>query len=247
MEKKASILVVDDDRGTTETLSDILEEIGYEVSTANDGYQAIEMIKERSFDVALMDIKMPGINGVETFKRAAQINPNTRVIMMTAYSLEDLVQEALAGGAFGVMYKPLNMEKVIEFVDRAEKGAFILVVDDDPKTCETIKDVLEEKLFKVGIAHSGEEAIEYVKKNNIEFVLIDVKMPVLNGLDTYLEIKKINPRITAVMMTGYRQEMADLVQEALNNKAYTCFYKPLSMDQLIAALDEVVRKKHAEK
>jgi len=75
MEKKTSILIVDDDKGMTETLSDILEDIDYDVAVSDDGYKAIEMIKKKKFDFALMDIKMPGINGVETFKEVHRISP----------------------------------------------------------------------------------------------------------------------------------------------------------------------------
>ncbi|MFW6138105.1 MAG: response regulator [Spirochaetota bacterium] len=60
--KKASMLIVDDDPGMSETMSDILGRMGYEVDSVEDGYRAIEMIKQKTYDVALMDIKMPGIN-----------------------------------------------------------------------------------------------------------------------------------------------------------------------------------------
>ena len=88
MDKKASILIVDDDIGMTETLADIFDDRGYDVAVAGDGYKAIGMIGERAYDIVLMDIKMPGINGVETFKEVKRISSSTKVIMMTAYSVE---------------------------------------------------------------------------------------------------------------------------------------------------------------
>jgi DNA-binding NtrC family response regulator len=244
MKEKTSILIVDDDPGMTETMPDILSDMGYEVAVAEDGFKAIQMVKERAYDVALMDIKMPGINGVETFKEVKGISPSTKVVMMTAYSVEDLVKDALKEGAYGIIYKPLDIERVVEFIKRAEKGCLILVVDDDPGTCETLKDVLEEKSYKVAVANSGEEAIRFAKEKDIDIVFIDVKMPVLNGLETYLAIKEINSNITAIMMTGYRNKVAeDIVGEALRASAYTCLYKPLEMDEVVALVREISRQR----
>lgn len=243
MEKKLSILIVDDDPGMIETMGDILDDMGYDVAVAQDGFKAIEMIKERAYDVALMDIKMPGINGVETFKEIKGISPFTKVIMMTAYSVEDLVKEALEEGAYGMIYKPLDIERVVEFIGRAEEGSLILVVDDDPGTCETLKDILEGKSYKVAVANSGEEAIRFAKESNTDIVFIDIKMPVLNGLDTYLAIREVNPNITAIMMTGYREKVAELVEEALRSSAYTCLHKPLDMDKVVALVTEISRQR----
>jgi two-component system response regulator HydG len=244
MEKISSILIVDDDVGMTETLADILDDMGYDVAVAGDGYRAVERIREKVYGIVLMDIKMPGINGVETFKEVKRTSPSTKVIMMTAYSVEDLIKEALEGGAYGIIYKPLDIDKVMDLIEKAEKGALILVVDDDPATCETFKDVMREKGYKVGVAYSGEEAVRFAtKESDIGIVFIDVKMPVLNGLETYLAIKELNPGVTAVMMTGYRQEVADLVDEALRDSAYTCLNKPLDMDNVIALVEEISRQR----
>ena len=118
MKESKSILIVDDDPGMTDTLSDILFEKGYDVDTTDNGYQAIKMVKKKSYDFALMDIKMPGINGVETFKKVHKINPETKVIMMTAYFVNDLIKEAPEGGVFDIFHKPLDIEKVIKIIEK---------------------------------------------------------------------------------------------------------------------------------
>jgi len=244
MREKANILIVDDDPGMTETLADILSELSYDVAVAEDGYRAIEMMRKKAYDVALMDIKMPGINGVDTFREVKGFSPSTKVIMMTAYSVEDLVKEALREGAYGIIYKPLDIDKVVNFIEKAEKEPLILVVDDDTGACETLKDVLIKKSYKVGVAYSGEEAIMLAKKQVYDIIFIDVKMPVLNGLEIFLAIKEVNPQITAVMMTGYRHEaeVSELVEEALRNTAHTCLYKPLDLDKVVTLVEEISRK-----
>ena len=243
METKTSILIVDDDPGMTKSIEDILRYKGFDVTTASDGYRAIEMVKERTYDVALMDIKMPGINGVETFIEVKHISPSTKVIMMTAYAVDDLIKTAMDEGAYAIFHKPLDLDSLLETIGAIGKGALVMVVDDDPLICETIKDVLNEKDFRVSVAHSGKEAIRFAEENNLDIVLIDVKMPVLNGLETYREVKKANKGITAVMMTGYRQDTAELVKDAVKSSAYTCLYKPFQMDDLLAVLDAIIEQK----
>lgn len=247
MRNKANVLIVDDNKGMTETLSDILTDLGHHVEVANEGFKAIERVKGQAFDVILMDIKMPGINGVETYKEIKSIQPKAAVMMMTAYSVEDLVAEALEEGAYGVMYKPVEITKVVEFIERVKKGALILIVDDDLPTCETFMDMLEEKGYRIARASSGEEAIEMVQEQRFDIVFIDVKMPVMNGLEVYLALRKIRPDIKVIMMTGYRQEVQDLVEEAIKNNAYTCIYKPFDIDNMLKLVEGIqARKPKAE-
>ena len=242
MEEKARILIADDNINFCKTMSFILERKGYGVTSAEDGPEAIERVKERSFDVIFMDIKMPLMDGVETYKRIKEIRPEAAVVMMTAYSVEDLVQEALRDGAYGIIYKPLDIEKIvalIEEVREAKRGALVLVVDDHPETCITLKNILIKKNYQVGIALNGEEAITMAQEKAYDIIFIDMKLPTINGLETYLAIKESNPGAVAIMITAYRQEMAELVEEALNNSAYACLYKPFDMEEVLRLVNEI--------
>ena len=116
---ETNVLVVDDLKSIRLTLGGILEDEGYNVVLAEDGYQAIEMAKQTTFDLIFMDIKMPGINGVQTFREIKRINPEAVVIMMTAYSVEDLVREAVEEGAYAVVYKPFDIEKIVGIIEFA--------------------------------------------------------------------------------------------------------------------------------
>jgi len=237
------ILIVDDDKEFCVSMTDILEAKGYEVESENSGEAAIAKVKEKSFDVILMDIKMPVMNGVEAFRQIKKISPRTAVIMVTAYSLENLINEALAEGAFGVLRKPLDIDKLTEQIKLAkERGMLILVTDDDPATRETFKDVLEAKGYKVSTAATGEEAIDRSRERPDDILFIDMKLPALNGLETYLAIKEINPRAIAVIITGYYEETKDLVDKALEKGAYTFMKKPLDMDKVLELIEEIRKK-----
>ena len=246
MKEKASIMIVDDNISLCKTMSLILSRKGYGVTVDNNGVEAIEEIKENSFDIIFMDIKMPIMHGVETYKRIKKIRDDVVVVMMTAYAVEDLVQEAIDEGAYEVLYKPLNFDNILEIIEKSKEtrqGGLILLVDDDPAICTTLKNILVKKGHKVCIAHSGEEAIEKSRYDNIDIIFIDMKLPTINGLETFLTIRENNPEIVAILMTAYHQEMSELVQEALNKDAYTCLYKPLNIENMLMLITDILKAK----
>ncbi|MFQ5950577.1 MAG: response regulator [Candidatus Geothermarchaeales archaeon] len=246
MEEKGSILIVDDNDSLLKTMSFVLTRKGYATTTAMNGPEAIERLEETAFDIVFMDIKMPLMDGVETFKRIKKIRSDAVVMMMTAYAVEDLVQEALKEGAFGVIYKPIDIEKVtalIEDARKAKEGALVLVVDDDPGTSITLRNVLVKRGHSVGTAHTGEDAISMAREKSYDTIFVDMKLPTINGLETYLAIRDIDPKAVAIMMTAYRQEMSEFVRKALNSHAHTCLYKPLDMPQVLRLVDEIWKRK----
>lgn len=131
MNEKVSVLIVDDDASMCETLSDILEDKGYSVVIARNGAKAVAEAKERHFDLALIDIMMPGMNGVETMRGIKKADPKTTTMIMTGHSaLEGLISDALKGGVDGVLYKPFDITTVVEMIkSKAETRAGPPLID----------------------------------------------------------------------------------------------------------------------
>ncbi len=116
--KKIRILIIDDEAITRETLATILIERGYEVITANDGYEAIENTQHNTcIDFAIVDIKLPGMNGIETFKILKKRFPKIKGIMITAYSLNSFIQNALDSGALTCIFKPFDVDSIISIIE----------------------------------------------------------------------------------------------------------------------------------
>ncbi|HHX65466.1 MAG TPA: response regulator [Chloroflexi bacterium] len=109
MTDRPRILVVDDDLGIRETMFDILTLENYSVDVAASGEEAVERCRKERYDVALLDIRMPGMNGVETLRVLREIDPNLRVIMITGHEVGDLASEAMEAGAEAVFRKPLDV------------------------------------------------------------------------------------------------------------------------------------------
>src|SRR2546421_12014082 len=95
----ASILVVDDDPDTCRNLSDILTDLGYRVDVAHDGPSALELVRERPYDVALLDLKMPGMDGVTLYREIRKLQASAVALVVTAFANRDTTEQALAAGA----------------------------------------------------------------------------------------------------------------------------------------------------
>jgi len=224
------------------TLGGILEDKGHNVVMVENGYQAIEAVKKTLFDVIFIDIKMPGINGVQTFREIKRIDRKAVVIMMTAYSVEDLLKEALEEGAYATVYKPFDVDKIIAIIEEVlHEKTLILVVDDKFSDRETLKTILEDKGYRVATAKDGTEAIEMVKSKHYDIIFLDVILPGMDGVETFERVKGIDPEVTVIMMTGYTAE--DLVRKAVSEGAYTCIYKPFDMEKLIGLVEGISKEK----
>ena len=117
---QTNVLLVDDDDGIRFTLEGIIEDEGYLVCGVEDGYQAIELVKQIDFHWVFMDIRMPGLNGVETYLEIKKISPSSKVVMMTGFSVEALVDKALEEGVYAVLYKPLPVEQLLDILKSTE-------------------------------------------------------------------------------------------------------------------------------
>jgi len=117
--EQSSVLIVDDNASLCRVLSLILTHKGYSVTVASDGIEAVKEVRRRPFHITLMDVRMPHIDGLETFRRIRQIRPEAVVVMMTAYAVDAQVQAALQEKACGIFSKPLDIENMLAFIEKA--------------------------------------------------------------------------------------------------------------------------------
>lgn len=111
-----SILVVDDERNIRTTLADILRDEGYEVLTADCGEKAVRVCQKRPFDVILMDVRMPGMDGFEAFRIIRDRHRDVRVIIMSAYGMSAFRRVARDLGATAFVRKPLDVGHVLKLI-----------------------------------------------------------------------------------------------------------------------------------
>jgi two-component system response regulator HydG len=138
MKKDFSILVVDDDTSHRTMLATLLTGWGYTIFEANDGEPAIEMVKERYFDLILMDIRMLKVSGLEAMEAIKQINPAIPIIIMTAYSSIETAVGALKTGAYDYLTKPIDFDKLRLTIKRATELKRL------KREAQTLRNALEE-------------------------------------------------------------------------------------------------------
>ena len=145
------VLVIDDDRDHAESIVDILTMRGHQVEAAFSGEAGVKLFREEDFDIVFMDVKLPGMNGVETFFEFKKIRPDARVMMMTGYSVEELISQAIANGALGVLRKPFAIGDLLRVLDEVKPRGLILVADDDPDFAESLQPILAEHGYSVEV------------------------------------------------------------------------------------------------
>ncbi len=240
--ERERILIVDDEENMRKTLSEILSDEGYDVDVAASGEEAIAMCQKGRFRVILMDVRMPGMNGVEAFRQIRRHQEGVRVILMSAYSINALKEAALDEGAIAFLSKPLDLDRVVNLIAEVKETA-ILVVEQEEKTASLLCKNLKQQGYRVTVAKTAHAALELVEQIRFDLVFLDSNLPAMNGLELYLAIKKITPNAVAIMITGLDGEFDRIAQEAVRNNAYTIIRKPLEIDHVLSLLERIVGRR----
>jgi DNA-binding NtrC family response regulator len=237
--KKARLLVVDDEPDTCANLSDILSDFGYQVDVAHDGLTALEMMMKQVYDVALLDLKMPGMDGLTLYRRMRELSADTVAIVVTAYATSDTAKSIMAAGAWQVVPKPVNIVSLLGLVAHAVDAPLVLVVDDDRELCENLWDLLRERGFRVHLAHDTADVERALAHRKFHVVLIDMRLPTGDGQQVLKTLQKIDPEARAIMITGYAAEMETKVHKALQAGANAVCYKPFNVEKLLATVEQL--------
>lgn len=123
-DEKIKILVVDDEESALGFFTEASKRTNIEVRAVNNGRLAIEAVKEDDFSVAFIDTRMPGMNGLETFKEIVKVNPDLSVFMMIVSASDEIFLEAMGAGAKGAIYKPPDLDKIVTTIQEIEVISF---------------------------------------------------------------------------------------------------------------------------
>lgn len=166
-----SILLVDDDVGILETLVEIFEDMGYQACTASTGRQALSLMQHRSFNLALLDIRLPDIEGTELLTRARQLQPNMKCVMATGNRTLQHAIDSLNEGAYAYLLKPVDVPTVKDTVRRALEqqrlelqNQLLLDITDAALATLELNELLESLLSKF---------VDYYRADGGEVYLMD--------------------------------------------------------------------------
>lgn len=136
------VLLIDDEKALLEVLAERLEMRGMSVQTAESGEAALKMIEESSFDAVVLDLAMPGLDGIETLRRMKEIRPGIQVILLTGQATVQKSIEVMKLGAMDLLEKPTDLKVLLEKIEEASsKRAFLL----EKQMEEDIDDIIRKR------------------------------------------------------------------------------------------------------
>ena len=150
MSKLASILVVDDEPIMQEILGDFLREEGYSIDIAGSGEEGVELAQKSSYNCAIVDLMMPGIDGIETMQQLREIDTSLPVIMVTAFASVESAVEAMKRGAFEYITKPFKNDEVLVVLQKAIRTRQLeLEVPQLKEEVKTLRKALKDKYLSL--------------------------------------------------------------------------------------------------
>lgn len=259
------VLVVDDNPQALQIHASLLRGMSFQVSEADCGEQALELAAAacaagEPFEAAFVDWKMPGINGLETCRQLALLNPAPQPVIVTAYGREEVFHEAEQAGIPLLLVKPVSPSLLFDAAIRALggsqtvplplrpagkvsvqdlsplQGAQVLLVDDNELNQQVGRDLLEAAGAQVAVAENGQVALEMLAQRDYQLVLMDMQMPVMDGLTATRHIRA-NPRwreLPVLAMTA--NAMASDREQCLAAGMNAHLAKPIDPDELFALL-----------
>ncbi|MCU0594119.1 MAG: response regulator [Desulfobacterota bacterium] len=261
------VLVVEDNASSREILQTLLESMTFEVSavaSAEEGIAELEKeAKTHPYKLVVMDWKMPGMDGIkacEVIKRDGAIPVKPKMIIVTAYGREEVMQRSAKAGVDGFLLKPVSQSMLFDAImvafdkevperERAVawragaredtgklRGARVLLAEDNEINQQVAQEMLERAGVVVGIANNGEQAVQRVKAEVYDAVLMDIQMPVMGGFEATREIRKDERfrNLPIIAMTAHA--MAGDREKSLAAGMNDHVTKPIDPDELFTSL-----------
>ena len=227
------ILVVDDEAPLLMTLVANLELEGFEVMDAKNAEEALALVERHDFDVVLSDIRMPGMNGVDLCRTLRRNRPELPVLLMTAFTVEGLVREAVNEGALMVIPKPFAIEHLVKLLYTAMRRPVVLVIDDAVEVAETMAAALHAVGLPARAVYDGETAIDAFRAGDISVCVVDMVMPGLTGPEVIDTITRLDPSVVVIAVSGY--DVEELFRRVAN-RADSILRKPIEPGELLQAI-----------
>jgi two-component system, NtrC family, response regulator HydG len=231
MTARARVLVVDDDHDIAESLAAVIEARGHFVSVAYNSEQAMRLAGEIRFDIAFLDIMMPGRNGVESLFDIKRLQPGMTVYMMTGFSVADLIKQALAGGALGVLHKPVLPKDVLALLPTPRNGS-LLIADTDGDLLDCLGPALTKAGWPTLVANSCADAKRQAANTALDALIVDVDVPMLGGVEVCAELWRMGKDVPTLVVTGETAASSDMEPGSVCH-----LFKPVDPSMILSLIE----------
>jgi len=287
---KIKLLLVDDEEDYVKTMAERMEMRDVGSRVALSGEEALQMVEQDAPDVMVLDLRMPGINGMEVLERVKREHPHVQVIILTGHGSEKEEKEARRLGAFEYLQKPADTSQLLTTVrsawskglkflkesrdefersmtaaalaegglpEMARRGGRapvpsqadisaeakpdqvstsgpalkVLFVDDEEDFVRTMAERMEMRELGGEVAFSGQQALQILENDVPDVMVLDLRMPGIDGMEVLRRVKKTLPQIEVIIMTGHGSDKDE--EEARRLGAFDYLRKPVDIDHLM--------------
>jgi DNA-binding NtrC family response regulator len=217
--KKINILLVDDNQKFLKSIAERTKLKGFNVFTASSGQQALDIAQKQPIHVAVVDQRMPDMEGLVVITKLKALAPDIKTILLTGHGDEKLKEASEALNS--TYFDKQDMSRFWAFLSNLPLGNInILLVDDNAKFLNTLAERIRLKGYEPLTALNGREAIEITKTTKIHMAVVDQRMPDMDGLVVITKLKEIDADIQTVLLTGHGDEKLKEATEALNSSYF---------------------------
>jgi DNA-binding NtrC family response regulator len=217
--KKINILLVDDNKKFLKSVAERTKLKGFNVFTASDGRQALDIAQKQPIHVAVVDQRMPDMEGLVVITKLKELAPDVKTILLTGHGDEKLKEASEALNS--TYFDKQDMSRFWAFLSNLPLGNInILLVDDNVKFLNTLAERIRLKGYEPYTALNGHEAIEITKTTKIHMAVVDQRMPDMDGLVVITKLKEIDADIKTLLLTGHGDEKLKEATEALNSSYF---------------------------
>lgn len=240
--RKPRVLVVDDEKVIRDFFLRLMSYEGIEAVLTEDGFGAVELLRKTKFDIIFLDVRMPGMDGLDTYRQIKKIAPDTSVVMMTGYALDELLDQAHKEGVYASIRKPFDLNEIKEIMDKISAGIKngdtlnILIVDDDSSVLSFFSGLCANKKHRCVTLSRGADALALINEEKFNLVFLDLMLPDIDGVRLYKEVRKALPDTTIVIITAYPKKAAEIGSDV---QLTGCLYKPFEMEAVLSCIEDI--------
>lgn len=242
---KSLISVVDDDESIRRTTTFLIESFGFRAAAFESAESFLKSAQLHETLCLLVDVQMPGMNGLQLQSELAATGCAIPIIFITAFDNKDIRQQAIRAGAVAFLGKPFNDEELLQAIHLALPGEFeatgnlIAVIDDDESIRRTTTLLIESFGLRAAAYASAKNFLESGQLDDISCLILDLRMPDMNGLELQSELAAAGYGIPIIFVTAYDDK--DSRGRATRAGAVAFIDKPFSDEQLLQTVSSALR------
>ncbi len=232
------ILVVDDERDLTSGIADMFGAEWHHAVLAVSGEAAIEVARDRAFDMIFLDVKLPGITGIDALRELRKTQGRARVVLMTGYRLDDLSAEIVTSGGLEVPNGHVAAPRMIEHLRDVGPGGIVLLAAEDGSLGTNLEESLTEQGLETRSARTEEAATVSAAIAGLDVLILDLQRPISRILEVYLALQDLDPAVTVVMIANPLTNGKSIVNPLRSVSVTGCLLKPFDPADLLQAVRE---------